>query len=118
MTETKHTELPWHLFAHTGDLREENIRSANDLWVGYVMASHDEDEGFPSTEEGIANAEFIVKACNNHYRQEKEIEIYRDLVLKLAGIGLVSEKDGHGLIRQSSVIDLISRARQAIKEAQ
>jgi len=63
---TKHTELPW-------EVDKENVHA------GQICSCHgDADTWYevwtPNWQNGIdqqANAEFIVKACNNHYRQQE-----------------------------------------------
>ena len=60
---TKHTELPW-------EVDKENVHA------GQICSCHgDADTWYevwtPNWQNGIdqqANAEFIVKACNNHYQ--------------------------------------------------
>jgi len=56
MIETKHTELPWEL--------EQTEKNTNNLDI--LIKTNDEKWVSWSYKE--SNAEFIVRACNNHYK--------------------------------------------------
>ena len=43
-----------------------DVTDANGIWIASVMGDHDGHKGFPTDEEGEANAEFIIRACNAH----------------------------------------------------
>ncbi len=100
------TPIPWHIEKTSsdelgvdicaGDSRTRN----NHTWIASVNGTHDNSEGFPkTTEECLANASFIVRACNAHNE-----------LLEIAKIVTTMACPGHGEFRK--------RARQAIARAE
>ena len=68
MTEAKHTELPWHVVEPARPRpQEENDRliatkDKKHVAETFQYQNHDNQNG-----PGVANADFIVRACNSHY---------------------------------------------------
>ena len=85
---SKHTPLPWDISRHSDPncavryvVTEEN---------GYEVCSF-----FNSLEENVANSEFIMRACNNHYEM---LEALKALTADCCTLGdSISEEEGKAL---------------------
>jgi len=96
MTESNRTELPW----------KYNGVGYTDCGYKYHEITHRNGVDEVIGQNGVAqeDAEFIVKACNNHYRLLEVLE-----VLKVAY--------DRGLLHDIENRDVREAARQAIKDA-
>lgn len=70
MSEAKHSPLPWHVMVGTfGKIKDQ--RSATIYATGeeltYVARCDGSQLSFTGKIDSIADAEFIVRACNSHY---------------------------------------------------
>jgi hypothetical protein len=69
---SKHTPTPWQRDGY-------NIRRPSGRYVAYTGPSHTPDEIYPMAckMEDMANAEFIVRACNSHDRLCHMVEAFK-----------------------------------------
>ena len=94
---SKHTELPWHYFRGALD-KSAGVESEDKSMLLYM-------DGI-SLDAEKSNAEFIVKACNNHYQ-----------LLQAAQVGLFAISFCEENLGEGNGYELIGKLRQAIKDA-
>lgn len=66
MTQSNHTPLPWHAKA-------DAITPDKEHRLGAIAHVQDPDDHMHRTSVSVANAEFIVKAVNNHYKMRQQL---------------------------------------------
>jgi hypothetical protein len=116
----KHTPLPWFKIGMNTIARPETPGS----WEGNVRFICDaHDHCILPTDEDMANAEFIVKACNSHYDLLEALEdcliaihAVRALVKGECPWLLNEDSDGSGYIDQQ-MIETVASAKAAIAKA-
>lgn len=118
--EVKHTELPWKVFLTKNGMRLVGIGDAEGQGIcdaGFGIWSWNDPEG-------IANAEYIVTACNNYPallaengRLKEALEEARDLLTRARdemGYGAVPTRFGP-MVKELS--DFIARTALSLREA-
>jgi len=103
----KHTELPWKIRneSYNGEFDQTTIHIARDCKFSEIAGIVDVFGLSSEYKEVKANAEFIVKACNNYERIEAE---NKKLIEELEGIKRLLELGRGDQISYVSIYDLLS----------
>jgi len=94
---TSHTPGPWHVLHPTA--YGWDIRSADGKWVALVNNDHDNPDGFPTNEEGKANAYLMAASLDLLKECKKAIAAY-----DLAASGIHTKWKGEDVDAMRSAI--------------
>ncbi len=103
---TKHTSLPWLIFESYDEIKGPGIDSSK-AGISIILfgTKHEPDMGIQgrSPKEAKANAKFIVKACNSHY---KLLEALKDTLKLLEEIVQAFEVNAWNT-RDAAILDKV-----------
>lgn len=113
----EHTKVPWHLGDGLSDYSASIDIRGDKVWIGTVHGDHSTAEsrptsGFPSNDEGIANAAFIVQAVNAHDALVEALELSIEVMQYTAAYSGRSKDQ-----RASVAVARIDIAQDALKLA-
>jgi len=111
MTEPKHTPTPWHVSAGQLVINQGGKWTSDQDDILYVNEEVGDAEGFANRAIAEANAEFVCRACNMHYKLVQVVESLLQYETEAAN-GI----DEHGGDSSFAQIDW-DFARKALKEA-